>query len=204
MEASTPVRAPDRSHIAPVNSREELIYLLTRASELEHGLACVYLFAAYSLKSDPSEGGLTEDQAAMVRRWRRSLASVAVEEMLHLAQVSNILTAIGGAPHFKRTNFPLPSSAFPFGLRLSLEPFSQDMIERFVCYEMPEAGVLAPDQEAVYARMLARIVALEGGGAVDEGEGARRLPSPKRKQAASPLISTSRRSASSTTRSRLA
>jgi len=168
MEAST---SPERSHVAPVNSREELIYLLSRASELEHGLACVYLFAAYSLKSDASEGGLTEDQAAMVRRWRRSLASVAVEEMLHLAQVSNILTAIGGAPHFKRTNFPLPSSAFPFGLRLSLEPFSQDMIERFVCYEMPEAGVLAPDQEAVYARMLARIVALEGGDSVDEGEG---------------------------------
>ncbi len=95
MEAST---SPDRSHVVPVNSREELIYLLSRASELEHGLACVYLFAAYSLKSDVSEGGLTEDQAAMVRRWRRSLANVAVEEMLHLAQVSNILTAIGGAP----------------------------------------------------------------------------------------------------------
>jgi hypothetical protein len=40
---------PDRSHIAPVTSREELIYLLSQASELEHGLACVYLFAAHSL-----------------------------------------------------------------------------------------------------------------------------------------------------------
>jgi Ferritin-like len=60
--------------------------------------------------------------------------------MLHLAQVSNMLTAVGGAPHFKRANLPMPAKAFPFGIRLSLEPFSQETIERFVCYEMPEAG----------------------------------------------------------------
>jgi hypothetical protein len=53
----------DRSHIAPVETREELIYLLSRACELEHGVACIYLFAAYSLKSDPSEGGITAAQA---------------------------------------------------------------------------------------------------------------------------------------------
>ncbi|MBV9705888.1 MAG: hypothetical protein JO125_00580, partial [Chloroflexi bacterium] len=51
----------DRSHIAPVKTREELIYLLSRASELEHGLACLYLFAAYSLKKDVSEGSMTEE-----------------------------------------------------------------------------------------------------------------------------------------------
>jgi hypothetical protein len=110
----------DRSHITPVTTREELIYLLTRAAELEHGLACIYLFAAYSLKNDVSEGGMTDEQAEMVRGWRRHLCSTAVEEMGHLAQVSNLLTAIGGAPHFRRTNFPLPPSAYPFGIRLSL------------------------------------------------------------------------------------
>jgi CDGSH-type Zn-finger protein len=157
--ATTP--ALDRSHIAPVKTREELIYLLSRASELEHGLACIYLFAAYSLKNDANEGGLTDAQAEMVRRWKRQLAKVAVEEMLHLAQVSNMLTAIGGAPHFKRTNFPLPPSAFPFGLRLSLEPFSQQLIERFVCYEMPEDGVLTPEQAAIYEPIRSRIIALE-------------------------------------------
>src|ERR1700724_1821203 len=103
----------DRSHLAPVNTREHLIFLLNRASELEHGLACVYLFAAYSLKYEASEGGMSDDQVQMVRRWKRRLAAVAVEEMLHLAQVSNMLTAIGGAPHFKRTNFPLSANAFP-------------------------------------------------------------------------------------------
>ena len=113
MTATAPRHRRDRSHIAPVTSREELIYLLTRASELEHGLASIYLFAAYSLKNDVSEGGLTPAQSEMVRRWKRQLSSVAVEEMLHLAQVSNMLTAIGGAPHFKRANLPMPANAFP-------------------------------------------------------------------------------------------
>ncbi len=167
MTVTRPRHLRDRSHVAPVTSREELIYLLSRASELEHGLACVYLFAAYSLKNDVSEGGLTPAQAETVRRWKRQLSGVAVEEMLHLAQVSNMLTAIGGAPHFKRANLPMPASAFPFGIRLSLEPFSRETIERFVCYEMPEAGVLTSEQEKVYEVMRARIIEAEGGGPVD-------------------------------------
>src|SRR5260221_8357430 len=109
MADTTHASPDDRSHIAPVTTREELFFLLARASELEHGLACIYLFAAYSLKNDASEGGMTEAQAEMVRGWRQHLAAVAIEEMLHLAQVSNLLTAIGGAPNFKRTNFPMPA-----------------------------------------------------------------------------------------------
>ena len=40
----------------PVDSREQLVYLLTQASELEQGILCEYLFALYSLKRDPSDG----------------------------------------------------------------------------------------------------------------------------------------------------
>ncbi|HTV53699.1 MAG TPA: ferritin-like domain-containing protein [Terriglobia bacterium] len=159
---------PDRSHIAPVKTREELFFLLERASELEHGLACIYLYAAYSLKNDASEGGLSEDQAKMVRGWKRRLAQVAVEEMLHLAQVSNMLTAIGASARFERSNFPMSASAFPFGLQLTLEPFSLETIERFVCYEMPEAGVLSAEQEAVYSPIRARVLAGEGRDPADD------------------------------------
>ena len=158
MSQTIPNMKLDRSHIALVRTREELIYLLSRAAELEHGLACIYLFAAYSLKSDVNEGGLTEEQAEMVRGWRHFQCAVAVEEMGHLAQVSNLLTAIGGAPHFKRTNFPLPPSAYPFGIRLSLEPFSQETIERFVCYEMPETGILSTEQQALFDPIKARVL----------------------------------------------
>src|SRR5947209_7455826 len=135
---------------APVETRAELLYLLTRASELEHNLACVYLYAGYSLKTDLHEGGVTEGELQAVRTWKRKIAGVAVEEMLHLAQVSNILTAIGGAPHFARSNFPMPPESFPFGIELSLQPFSKELIERLVCYEMPEQGVLAPEVDAEY------------------------------------------------------
>ncbi len=128
---------PDRSHITPVTTREELIFLLSRASELEHGLACIYLYAAYSLKNDVAEGGLTEAQAELVRGWKRRLAHVAVEEMLHLAQVTNMLSAIGGAPHFKRTNFPMPSTAFPFGIRLTLQLMTSGV--DFVACDNPHA-----------------------------------------------------------------
>lgn len=152
---------PARSHIAPVATREHLIYLLNRASELEHGLACVYLFAAYSLKNEASEGGMTGEQAHMVRRWKRRLASVAVEEMLHLAQVSNMLTAIGGAPHFKRANFPMSPDAFPLGIELSLEPFSQSTIDRLVCFEMPEAGILSPQKQQIFDELRANVVAVQ-------------------------------------------
>ncbi|HZV78900.1 MAG TPA: ferritin-like domain-containing protein [Candidatus Binatus sp.] len=147
--------------VAPVDTRDELIYLLTRASELEHGLACVYLYAGYSLKSDLNEGGLSAAELDAVRDWKRKIAHVAVEEMLHLAQVSNLMTAVGGAPHFGRANFPLPASAFPFGIKLTLEPFSQDLIDRLVCYEMPEEDVLAhlaADRASEYAEMCKRIV----------------------------------------------
>ena len=138
------------SAVSPVDTREELLYLLTRASELEHDLACSYLYAGYSIKTRLDEGGVTAAELDAIRGWKRKIAGVAVEEMLHLAQVSNILTAVGGAPHFARSNFPLPASTFPFGIRIALEPLSQSLIERFVCYEMPEQGVLAPEIMAQY------------------------------------------------------
>ena len=39
-----------------VGDRKELTYLLSQAAELEHGLMCEYLYAAFSLKSAPGPG----------------------------------------------------------------------------------------------------------------------------------------------------
>ena len=150
---STPARP-----ISPVTCREELLYLLTRASELEHDLACAYLYAGYSLKGDLAEGGLTESELQAVRGWKQKIAHVAVEEMLHLGQVSNLITAVGGAPHFARSNFPLPPSTFPFGIEIALEPVSHALLERLVCYEMPEDGVLSPERAPYYREMGKRVV----------------------------------------------
>jgi CDGSH-type Zn-finger protein len=143
--------------ISPITCREELLYLLTRASELEHNLACAYLYAGYSLKNDLAEGGLTETELQAVRGWKRKIAHVAVEEMLHLGQVSNLITAVGGAPHFARSNFPLPPSTFPFGIQIALEPISHALLERLVCYEMPEDGIIPPERAPLYREMSERV-----------------------------------------------
>jgi hypothetical protein len=75
-----------------VENREELIFLLSEASELEHMLMLEYLFAALSLKTDAGEG-LTGEQLEAVRRWERVISEVAAQEMLHLASASNLLAA---------------------------------------------------------------------------------------------------------------
>jgi Ferritin-like len=41
-----------------------------------------------------------------VGRWRKTLTGIAIEEMLHLALVANVMTAIGAAPRLARPNFP--------------------------------------------------------------------------------------------------
>jgi hypothetical protein len=120
-----------------VTTREELIFLLCEASELEHLLMCEYLFAAFSIK-ESTEEGLTLAQLEAVRRWERVISGVAVQEMLHLAQASNLLTAIGGMPHFRRPNMPQRAKFYPPGVQLALMPFSEDALRHFIYLERPE------------------------------------------------------------------
>src|SRR5580765_4466255 len=79
-----------------IEHREALIYMLYEAAELEHGIMCQYLFAAFSLKQREDEG-LTAEALEAVRRWRSAVSHVATEEMLHLTLVQNVLLAIGSA-----------------------------------------------------------------------------------------------------------
>jgi hypothetical protein len=129
-----------------IESRADLIHALTEASELEHGLLLQYLFAAFSMRRHAGVG-LTLCQAEVVREWEAAILKVAQEEMAHLGTVSNLLTAIGGAPHFRRPNFPVPNRYFrmddPDGegparfLEFALTPFSPETIARFVRFEAP-------------------------------------------------------------------
>jgi hypothetical protein len=57
----------------PVDSREQLVHLLTQAAELEQGILCEDLFALYSLKRDPRDG-LGGEQLEQVTRWGRTLS----------------------------------------------------------------------------------------------------------------------------------
>jgi hypothetical protein len=54
-----------------VEHREELVWLLAQACELEHGLMCEYLFAQFSLKRSGEEGLIVE-QGEGARGHRRN------------------------------------------------------------------------------------------------------------------------------------
>ncbi|MGF7234566.1 MAG: ferritin-like domain-containing protein [Frankia sp.] len=120
-----------------VAHREHLWWLLAEAAQLEHMIMCQYLFAEFSLKDGTAEG-LTGEQAAAVDRWRGILRGIAVEEMLHLARVANLMAAIGAAPQFGRPNFPQRSGYFPSGVQLDLLPFGEDALAHFLYLERPE------------------------------------------------------------------
>jgi hypothetical protein len=120
-----------------IENRSQLIYLLTEAAELEHGIMCCYLFAAFSMKNSTAEG-VTEDQLRGIRRWRRLILGIAVEEMLHLGAACNLLTAVGGAPQLRRPNLPVHPRAYPSGFQLQLAQFNADTIDQFVAVEEPD------------------------------------------------------------------
>ena len=120
-----------------IENRAQLIYLLTEAAELEHGIMCCYLFSAFSMKRNVSEG-ITEEQLAVMNRWRRTIMQVATEEMTHMALACNLLTAVGGKPHTRRPNLPSSPRAYPPTFRLGLVPFDKGSLESFIFLERPE------------------------------------------------------------------
>jgi Ferritin-like len=138
-----------------IEHREALIYMLCEAAELEHGIMCQYLFAAFSLKQREDEG-VSADVLEAVLRWRKMIAHVATEEMLHLALVQNLLSAIGAAPHLARPNLPAPARHYPAGVNLTLVPFGEPALRHFIFLERPEGmelkgakGIDAPVHDAV-------------------------------------------------------
>src|SRR6201996_6517808 len=120
-----------------IEHREALIYMLCEAAELEHGIMCQYLYAAFSLKQNEDED-LSDAELAAARRWRKVISHVATQEMLHLALVQNLLSAVGAAPHLSRPNFPHPANHYPAGVHLALLPFGEEAGRHFMFLERPE------------------------------------------------------------------
>jgi Ferritin-like len=132
-----------------IEHREALIYMICLAAELEHGLMCEYLFAAFSMK-DHSDGGLTAEQVAAIDRWRAVILGVAGQEMLHLGLTANMLTALGASPHLSRPNLPQPARHYPPAVRLALLPFGEQALRHFLYLERPE-GMDLDDAEGLVA-----------------------------------------------------
>lgn len=119
---------------------------------------CSYLFAAFSLKREGPD--LRREEQEAIARWRASILEVAMEEMLHLALVQNLLAAVGAAPHLQRPNFPIAPGFYPSGVVLELTRFEADTLDHFMFLERPESMPLqdgdgfadAPDYERTKRR----------------------------------------------------
>jgi hypothetical protein len=136
-------------HPIQLESREALIYTLGKAAELEHLIMLQYLYAAFSLKQTEAEG-LSPEGVAAVGRWRKTLIGIGEQEMLHLALVQNLLTAVGGAPRLARPNFPVPSYHYPAGVQVALLPFGVPALQHFAYLERPQ-GMAFDDAEGFEA-----------------------------------------------------
>jgi CDGSH-type Zn-finger protein/uncharacterized Fe-S cluster protein YjdI len=141
-----------------IQDREELIYLLCEAAEFEHTVMCSYLYAQWTLKRGLDED-VTPTELAAIERWRRSLGQVALEEMLHLSLVNNLLAAIGAAPHLWRPAFPVRAGHFPADVLMNLTPFGEAALEHFMYIERPEGLHIADGAgfgHAMHYRRIAR------------------------------------------------
>jgi hypothetical protein len=120
--------------IAPAMSpRDQVIYLLHTAAEVEHALMVQYLYAAWSLPVDgPSP----------MPRWRNEVIQVAREEMAHFAAVQNLLRFVGGPLNFDREDLPFRTDLYPFPFRL--EPLSRKSLARYIAAEMPATSEVDP------------------------------------------------------------
>lgn len=128
-----------------IEHRDALIYMLNEAAELEHAIACQYLYAAFSMKRSTEEG-VDARQLESIKRWRKLILEIATEEMLHLALVNNLLTSIGAAPRLGRPNLPQRGRYYPPGVQLAFVPFGERALRHFLFLERPE-GITLQDAE---------------------------------------------------------
>jgi CDGSH-type Zn-finger protein/uncharacterized Fe-S cluster protein YjdI len=153
------VAPPSNTSGTPPPSREQLLYWLHEAAEIEHHLMCCYLYAAFSLKrADPR---WSPAQSAAVARWRGLITGVALEEMTHLCLVGNLMNALGAPPHMGRPPLPVNSGPYPAGFVIRLGPFCAATIEHFKYLERPGHAQLADAAGFVPERQYQRKVPAE-------------------------------------------
>ncbi|HKV12439.1 MAG TPA: ferritin-like protein [Thermoanaerobaculia bacterium] len=91
------------------DSKADLLRALQQAVELEHATIPLYLTALYSIRP-----GANVEVAELIK-------SVVLEEMLHMALVSNLMVSIGGAPDINSPSFvPRYPGPLPGGLAANL------------------------------------------------------------------------------------
>ena len=122
------------SEVAIETKRDTLLAHLQLALELEWSTIPPYLISLLSIKRPNNR-----EAADLIR-------GVAMEEMLHLALVANVINAVGGAPRLRADNCPSYPLQMTFEGRafadrrfpIDLAPFSKDGIATFMKIEQPQ------------------------------------------------------------------
>jgi len=125
---------------------------LLLATKVELSTIPPYLFAMYSIRDQESDAA-------------RLIASVVVEEMLHVCLVTNLLLAIGGEPDFgpnTMSTYPSLMAHHTPDLMLTLERCTPDLVrDTFMVIESPRAP-MAPPEDDFYETLGQFYAALEG------------------------------------------
>ena len=112
-----------------IRTLDDLKHFLVNALQLEHATLPPYLTALYSIKPG------TNSEA------RQILRLVAVEEMLHMSVVANMLNAIGGRPDLTDDDFvPAYPAYLPDGettFKVDVQRFSEKAVDNFLQIEQP-------------------------------------------------------------------
>ncbi|GAA2286844.1 ferritin-like protein [Streptomyces atrovirens] len=112
-----------------IQTIEELHEYLYKGLQLEHATLPPYLTALYSLQQ-----GKNSDAWHVIR-------VVAVEEMLHLTLVANVMNAVGGTPDLTKPsfvpNYPTHLPCGPDYFEVHLRPFSHEALDTFLKIEKP-------------------------------------------------------------------
>lgn len=110
-----------------LSPEDELVDLLQRATEIEHGLMAQYLYATYSIKV-PAHSGTAR--------------LIAIEEMGHFISVQNLLIACGAEPYFANGTWRKPTNFQPFPFKL--EPGFRGALAKYTVAEMPDLDSVPP------------------------------------------------------------
>jgi len=131
LTAASLAAASQPMHEPQLEPRDEAVFLLTAAAEVEHALMVQYLYAVYSLRVVEGETNFQQ-----LRELQDIIIQIAREEMGHLATVQNLLHLIGGPLNFNREHSPYASEIYPF--RFKLEPLTLDSLAKYVVAESPQ------------------------------------------------------------------
>jgi hypothetical protein len=130
--------------------REEAIFLLHTAAEVEHSLLVQYLYAATSLQRNAellTGTQIPANAGTLVSGWFREIFQIAQEEMGHLLTVLNVLRLLGGPLNLEREDFPFRTGLYPYSFEL--EPLTLITLAKYVVAEMP--AIPPPGTEALVA-----------------------------------------------------